>query len=81
MKNTQVSNAAVVKATGKDWAHWFGLIDSHDGKNKDHKGIVAVLSQYTDLDGWWQQMVTVEYENARGKRKVHETPDGFQIGK
>jgi len=81
MKNTQVSNDAVIKATGKDWSYWFKLLDDNGGKKKDHKGIVAILSKHSNLDGWWQQMVTVGYEIARGLRKLHETPDGFQIGK
>lgn len=81
MKKTHVSDQAVLKATGKDWNYWFTLLDEHGGKECDHKAIVAILDENSDLDGWWQQMVTVEYEIARGLRKAHETPDGFQIGK
>ena len=47
-----------------------------------HKQIVGVLASEGGLaNGWWQQMVTVGYEQARGLRKVGQTADaGYQIG-
>lgn len=80
-KQSQVSDEAVKNATGKDWKTWFTFIDGLGGKESDHKGIVALLKGNSDMNGWWQQMVTVEYEKARGMRKEHEMVDGFQISK
>lgn len=80
-KQNTVSDEAVLKATGKAWPDWFVYIDNLGGKDLDHKGIVALLKERTDINAWWQQMVTVEYEKARGMRKEHQMVDGFQISK
>jgi hypothetical protein len=74
-----LSNEAVTKATGKGWAHWFALLDRADGVAKDHKGIVATLYPRHLKDGWWCQMITVAYEQARGLRQKHQKPGGFEI--
>jgi uncharacterized protein YndB with AHSA1/START domain len=45
----------------------------------NHQEIVAFLSENFDVEPWWQQMVTVTYEQVRGLRKKHEKPDGYEI--
>lgn len=79
-KYAGVSSEAVAKRTGRDWDEWFALLDARGGKTLDHKGIVALLEDQ-DISGWWQQMIAVGYEQARGKRIKHELPDGFQISR
>ena len=74
-----ISDAAVTKATGKGWAHWFALLDKAGGKEKDHKGIVACLYPRHLKDGWWCQMITVGYEQARGLRQKHQKTGGYSI--
>lgn len=76
-KAADVGEAAVRKATGKGWHDWFELLDKAGAKAMDHRAIVAVLSKVRGLPGWWQQMITVAYERARGLRKKHETASGF----
>ena len=44
-----------------------------------HKGIVALLSEHHRVGPWWRQMITVAYEQERGLREKHQTPEGFQI--
>jgi len=46
-----------------------------------HKEIVAFLLENYQVGPWWQQMVTVTYEQARGLRDKHERSDGFQISR
>jgi hypothetical protein len=75
-----VTSEAVARRTGKNWAEWFALLDAAGAETMDHKGIVAVLAQRHGVGPWWQQMVTVAYEQARGKRDQHQAPDGYQIG-
>jgi hypothetical protein len=75
-----VSSDAVARRTGKSWAQWFALLDAAGAAELDHKGIVAVLAQRHGVGPWWQQMVTVAYEQARGKREKLETDDGFRVG-
>ncbi|HEX3777297.1 MAG TPA: hypothetical protein VHV51_22645 [Polyangiaceae bacterium] len=75
-----VTSDAVARRTGKSWAEWFALLDAAGAAELDHKGIVAVLAQRHGVGPWWQQMVTVAYEQARGKREKHEAEEGFQVG-
>ena len=77
----KVSTEAVRKATAKTWDEWLEIIDAAGGTDLTHKEIVAYLKANHDLTPWWQQMITVGYEQARGKRVEGETADaGFEIG-
>jgi hypothetical protein len=78
--NPKITDEAAKKATGKDWAAWFALLDKAGAKKLDHKGIVAIVhKRQPTIGGWWAQMVTVSYEQARGLRALHEKPGGFEI--
>jgi uncharacterized protein YndB with AHSA1/START domain len=81
MQRSPISDAAVKKATGKDRAQWFALLDKAGAKKMSHKEIAQWLQDNHIKKGWWAQMVTVEYEYARGKRVIGKTESaGFQIG-
>jgi hypothetical protein len=72
-----MSDAAVKAKTGKAWDEWFALLDA-DGANKmQHKDIALHLRTKYGVGDWWCQMVTVEYERARGMRDMHEKADGY----
>ena len=77
-----MSGEAVAKATGRDWDAWLHFLDGLGAQEKDHKAIVALLAGPGEVsNGWWQQMVAVGYEQARGLRVVGQTSEGgFQIG-
>jgi len=70
---------AVKARTGKNWAGWFGTLDKAGAAKLDHRGIATLLSGKYGVPGWWSQMVTVEYERARGRRVVHQTATGFSV--
>jgi uncharacterized protein YndB with AHSA1/START domain len=74
------SDEAVSRATGKTWKQWFTILDAARASTLDHKGVVAIAAHH-GAGAWWQQMVAVEYEQARGLRRKHEKPSGFQISK
>ncbi len=74
-----MSDDAVKAKTGKNWKQWFAILDRAGGKKLSHQEIVKHLHTAHDLGPWWRQMVTVTYEQARGLRKPHERPDGYQI--
>lgn len=78
----KISDAAVRKATGKGWDEWFALLDSEGAAALPHKQVARMLHDKGYIaSGWWCQMVTVEYERARGKRVLGGTESaGFQIG-
>lgn len=80
MSDTNISDEAVEKATGKAWKAWFEVLDGWKADEKGHKATAAYLSEEHDLSGWWSQMVTVQYERERGLREVGETTRGYQMG-
>ncbi|MBX7156971.1 MAG: DUF4287 domain-containing protein [Verrucomicrobiae bacterium] len=74
------SDQAIQKRTGKTWPQWFQLLDNANAHQLDHKKIVALLKkEFSHLNGWWQQMITVTYEQARDLRKKYQTSKGYQI--
>jgi hypothetical protein len=76
----KISDAAVKKATGCTWERWYKALDQFGARKLDHKGIVALAGKLSPrMNGWWQQMVTVSYEQARGLRQKHEKPEGFEV--
>jgi hypothetical protein len=74
-----MSDEAVKAKTGKTWKQWFAILDKAGAKKLSHQEIVKHLHTAQGVGSWWQQMITVTYEQARGLRKPHERPDGFQI--
>lgn len=72
-----IGDAAVEKATGKTWAQWLKALDAAGCRTMTHKEIVAVVREAHGLGPWWQQMVTVGYERARGLREKHQTAGGY----
>lgn len=77
-KAAGIADATVQLRTGKKWKEWFALLDHIGGKKKTHRELVIFLSQrYPRLGGWWEQMITVAYEQARGLREKHQQASGF----
>lgn len=65
--------------TGRGWREWFALLDRAGAAKLDHRAIVAMVGRkMARADGWWQQTITVAYEQARGLRAVHQKPGGFE---
>jgi uncharacterized protein YndB with AHSA1/START domain len=75
----RMSDEAVKAKTGKKWDQWFAILDKAGAKEMSHKEIVKFLNSKHDVGPWWQQTVTVTYEQARGLREKHEKPGGYQI--
>lgn len=71
-----VGDEAVRSKTGKGWKEWFALLDKAGARKMEHKDVAAYLYETHKLGGWWSQMVTVGYEQARGKREKHERVGG-----
>jgi uncharacterized protein YndB with AHSA1/START domain len=75
-----ISDASVEAKTGKQWSEWFALLDKAGARRMAHKDIAIWLHDKQGVPDWWSQMVTVEYEKARGMRALHQKTDGFAIG-
>ena len=74
-----MSDNAVQAKTGKTWPEWFATLDAVGAQTMSHQAIMAYLRREHHLSGWWQQNVTVAYEQARGLRAKHQMQDDFQI--
>jgi len=72
-----ISSEAVQAKTGKTWPEWIAALDAEGCQKMTHKEIVAVVNSKFGIGAWWQQMVTVGYEQARGLRAKHQKIDGF----
>ena len=80
MTQPTISDAAVQAKTGRVWAGWFTLLDAEGAVGLTHLEIAVALREQHGLSGWWSQMVTVAYEQARGLREPHQTSRGYQVG-
>src|SRR5258708_2259493 len=65
--------------TGRNWKGWFALLDKAGAAELQHREIADLLRTQHSLASWWSQMVTVEYERARGLRARHETAEGYSV--
>jgi hypothetical protein len=71
-----MSDGVVKTKTGKVFGEWFRILDGADAKKRPHKEIARYLKEEEKVRSWWCQMVTVEYERARGLRKLYQKADG-----
>lgn len=74
--SNRISDEAVRKKTGRDWKEWFALLDKAGAKKMAHKEMAQHLDS-VGVPGWWAQMVTVEYERARGLREKYQQAGGY----
>jgi hypothetical protein len=73
-KRAGMSDAAILKATGRDWKQWLALLDRAGAREMPHREIVRRVSSLGVRD-WWSQMVTVGYERIRGLRERGQRRD------
>ena len=66
-----ISDQAVRKATGKDWAEWRADLDAWAG-DLDHTTLARRLHEDRGLSGWWAQMVSGSWEMMTGRRDPHQ---------
>lgn len=74
-----MSDLAVIAKTGKSWDQWFRALDKAGASKLGHTEIAKLLAETRQVGPWWRQMVTVEYERARGLRAKHEAAGGFSV--
>jgi uncharacterized protein YndB with AHSA1/START domain len=74
-----ISDAAVQKATGRPWSHWLAVLDRFDVGRHGHQAAATHLYEKHGVNGWWAQMVTVQYEQERGLREKYQTPAGYSV--
>lgn len=75
----KVGDEAVLKATGRGWSEWVERLDKAGAADMTHAQIATHLHEKEGVGEWWAQMVTVGYEQAKGRRQKHQKPDGFSV--
>lgn len=70
-----MSDAAIKKATGRDWREWVALLDAEKCAEKPHRDIAIYVHSMGTPD-WWSQSVTVGYERIRGLRAIGQRRGG-----
>ncbi|MGQ0721131.1 MAG: hypothetical protein ACT4PE_06090 [Candidatus Eiseniibacteriota bacterium] len=77
-----LSDAAVRKATGRDWKSWVRELDAAGAVRLPHRDIARLVHDSFAVGDWWAQGVTVGYERIRGLReKGQRRGGGFEINK
>jgi hypothetical protein len=77
-----VSDAAVKKATGRDWKSWVRELDAAGAARLPHRDIARLVHGRFGTGDWWSQTVTVGYERIRGLReKGQKRGGGWEISK
>ncbi len=73
------SEDALLRATGHNWDHWFGVLDAWGARERSHTEMARWLREERGVDGWWAQAITVGYERARGMRAMGQVASGFVV--
>jgi hypothetical protein len=71
-----LGDAATLKRTGHNLAHWFGVLDAFGARDKDHTASARHLAAAHGVPGWHAQGITVAYERAHGLRAANQACDG-----
>lgn len=71
-----MSDAAVKKATGCDWAKWVKSLDYHGAAALSHREIASLIRAKYKTSSWWSQMIAVGYERVRGLREKGQRSSG-----
>ena len=75
------SSAGMRRATGRDRAEWFEVLDQWGAAGRPYREIADWLAAEHQLSKWWAQKLIVEYEEARGLRDPGIRRDGtFEVG-
>ena len=67
--NPAISDDRLKAATGRSRQRWFALLDKAGAESWDRRRIARWLGVKHEVDAWWAQSLTVDYERARGLRQ------------
>lgn len=72
-----MSDAAIKKNTGCDWAKWVYVLDKAGATEMSHTAIAELVHTKWKVPGWWTQAVTVGYERIKGLRAKGQRRSGL----
>lgn len=74
-----IADEQLKEATGRTRRQWFRALDEAGAQEWDHKRIARWLGGKQDVDAWWAQSVTIEYEDVHGSRASRvRSDDSFE---
>src|SRR5450432_2004532 len=77
MTKPRLSNESVLAATGKSWDEWTSLLDATGARDWQHEKIAKWLRSEGHVpQSWWNQAVTIGYEQAIGRRETGQNCEG-----
>jgi hypothetical protein len=71
-----VGDQKMLDATGRTPDEWFALLDAEGATAWTHTQIAAWLRERHGSPPWWNQAITVRYEQARGMRAPGQKANG-----
>lgn len=74
--DTPFTDAALKKATGKDWLEWIAILEEWGVKERSYLEITSYLASEFGLNDWWSQGITVGYERMTVRRSVGQLSQG-----
>jgi hypothetical protein len=72
-----IGDDAVREKTGRTWAQWVRALDAAGARDLSHREIARLVRERFGAGSWWNQMVTVGYEQITGRRARLQTARGF----
>jgi hypothetical protein len=72
----RMSDETLKEKSGRASAEWFRILDKAGAGKWEHRQIAAYLRDKQKVSPWWSQMISVEYERARGIRQKFQKCDG-----
>lgn len=70
------TDAALKKATGKDWQEWRTSLEEWGASERSYLEISRYLADAFGLNDWWAQGITVGYERMTARRSVGKLATG-----
>jgi hypothetical protein len=73
-----ISEEAVLQATGRSWREWLGLLGGAGMAEKSREEMIVFLREQHGVPSWWQQSIANAFEQSISRASGDEADDGFQ---
>lgn len=62
MEQRKITEAIIVKETGRRWSNWKEILFYFNAEGNDHKKSVILLVNRYSLTPWWAEILMSRYE-------------------
>jgi len=78
-KISGISSDALIARTGRSWEEWLLALDRAGARRLTRKAIATMVGQRFRLGPWWQQVIAIGYQQARGLGARPRATGGYQV--